>query len=140
MSFQPKLCCLLCLVILFSESYWHKSQDSTSCRCKSFDTFIPCCLLRHKEPESSLPCSMHWSDLHRLLIKALPEGTVRFSHKVSLLEQDDSGVHITADTPSGEMKFEGDIVIAADGVGSFARKQLVPGDSRRCETHCSAQQ
>ena len=81
-----------------------------------------------------LPCSMHWSDLHRLLIKALPEGTVKFSHKVSLLEQDDSGVNITAVTPSGEMKFHGDIVIAADGVGSFARKQLVPGDTRRCTT------
>ena len=81
---------------------------------------------------------MHWSDLHRLLIKALPNGSVKFSHKVSLLEQGDSGVNITAVTPSGEVKFQSDIVIAADGVGSFARKQLVPGDARRCETlsHC----
>ena len=74
---------------------------------------------------------MHWSDLHRLLIKALPEGTVNFSHKVSLLEQDESGVTVTAETPSGQVKSCGDIVIAADGVGSFARKQLVPGDARR---------
>ena len=76
---------------------------------------------------------MHWSDLHRLLIKALPEGTVKFSHRVSLLEQDDSGVSVTAVTPSGEMIFQGNIVIAADGVGSFVRKQLVPGDVRRWE-------
>lgn len=74
---------------------------------------------------------MHWSDLHRLLIKALPEGTVNFSHKVSLLEQDESGVTVTGETPSGQVKSCGDIVIAADGVGSFARKQLVPGDARR---------
>ncbi len=74
---------------------------------------------------------MHWSDLHRLLIKALPEGTVNFSHKVSLLEQSDTGVTVTAETPEGEKKYYGDIVVAADGVGSFARKQLVPGDERR---------
>ena len=82
---------------------------------------------------------MHWSDLHRLLIRALPEGTVNFSHKVSLLEQDDSGVTITAESPSGEAKFQGDIVIAADGVGSFARKQLVPGDARRYGSFASDQ-
>lgn len=76
-------------------------------------------------------CSMHWSDLHRLLIRALPEGAVDFSHKVALLQQSESGVTITAETPYGEKKYHGDIVIAADGVGSFARKQLVPGDERR---------
>lgn len=74
---------------------------------------------------------MHWSDLHQLLIKALPAGTVNFSHKVVLLEQSDTGVTVTAETPHGEKKHHGDIVIAADGVGSFARKQLVPGDQRR---------
>lgn len=74
---------------------------------------------------------MHWSDLHRLLIEALPEGAVHFSHEVSLLEQDESGVTVTADTPSGEMKFYGDIAIAADGVGSLVRRQLVSGDARR---------
>lgn len=75
--------------------------------------------------------SMHWRDLHRLLIKALPEGAVNFSHKVALLQQSESGVTVTAETPSGDKKYHGDIVIAADGVGSFARKQLVPGDERR---------
>ena len=74
---------------------------------------------------------MHWSDLHRLLIKALPSGTVKFSHKVALLEQSDAGVAVTAETPEGLQSYHGDIVIAADGVGSFARKQLVPGDTRR---------
>ena len=76
-------------------------------------------------------CSMLWSDLHRLLIEALPDGTVKFSHKVTLLEQGDKGVTITTETPQGNEVFHSDIVIAADGVGSFARKQLVPGDQRR---------
>ena len=74
---------------------------------------------------------MLWSDLHRLLIEALPKGTVNFNHKVTLLQQDDSGVTVTCETPGGEATFQSDIVIAADGVGSFARKQLVPGDKRR---------
>ena len=76
-------------------------------------------------------CSMLWSDLHRLLLEALPKGTVHFSHKVTLLEQEDKGVCVTAETPGGSVVFHSDIVIAADGVGSFARKQLVPGDQRR---------
>ena len=76
-------------------------------------------------------CSMLWSDLHRLLLAALPGDTVHFSHKVTLLEQDDEGVSITTETPEGSVVFHSDIVIAADGVGSFARKQLVPGDQRR---------
>lgn len=73
---------------------------------------------------------MHWSDLHRLLIEALPADTVRFSHKVTLLEQDKAGVTVSTDTPEGQKQFQADIVIAADGVGSFVRKQLVPGDQR----------
>lgn len=75
--------------------------------------------------------SMLWSDLHRLLIQALPEGTVKFSHKVTKLTQDESGVMVTSQTPEGEALFACDIVIAADGVGSFARKELIPGDKRR---------
>ena len=74
---------------------------------------------------------MLWSDLHRLLLEELPKGTVNFNHKVTLLEQDDSGVTVTCQTPNGDATFHSDIVIAADGVGSFARKQLVPGDKRR---------
>lgn len=65
------------------------------------------------------------------MIQALPEGTVNFNHKVTLLRQDDSGVTVTCQTPTGNVTFPGDIVIAADGVGSFARKELVPGDNRR---------
>lgn len=96
-------------------------------------------------------CSLHWSDLHRMLVDALPPGTVHFGHSVTDIEQPegDNIVSVTAsiaapraaggnggDHSAGEprvQEFKGDLVVAADGQMSQTRQRNVPqGDARRC--------
>ena len=97
--------------------------------------------------------SLHWSDLHRMLVDALPPGTVHFGHTVTDIEQPDGDntVSVTASiaapraaggnggdgNPSAGkprvQEFKGDLVVAADGQMSQTRQRNVPqGDSRRC--------
>jgi 3-(3-hydroxy-phenyl)propionate hydroxylase len=52
----------------------------------------------------------------------MPGVELLFSHSVTALSQDDDGVHVTAETPDGEKRFDADYVIAADGGRSSVRK------------------
>lgn len=80
---------------------------------------------------------MHWLDLVRILLEALPKGTVNFGHEVTQIYQDSAGVVVTARTSThgnsfrDELTFPADVVIAADGVNSFVRHAFAPEDSRR---------
>jgi salicylate hydroxylase len=64
-------------------------------------------------------------DLHRVLVDALPPGTLRLDTRVEQIEQDKDGV--TLQTAGGE-RIRADAVVAADGIRSHLRRQLVGSD------------
>lgn len=72
-----------------------------------------------------------------MLAEDLPEGTVRYSHKVVGFQQSDAGVTVTAEAEvdgggTRAVDFQDfDFLIAADGVTSTIRKLLIPKDERR---------
>lgn len=81
-------------------------------------------------------CSAHWSDLHRMLAEGLPEGMVRFSHKVVAFQQSDAGITVTAEargegSATTAVDFQADFLMAADGANSTIRKLLIPQSKRR---------
>ena len=85
-------------------------------------------------------CSLHWSDLHQMLLSALPQGIVRFSHTVTSREQlpGSQKVTVTAERRSNEegaepehLQLECDLLVAADGSMSSTRALLRPNESRR---------
>ena len=65
-------------------------------------------------------------DLHRVLADALPEGVLRLGVRVDGMEQDESGVTIV--TEHGE-RIRADAAVAADGIRSRIRQQLVGEDN-----------
>jgi len=68
----------------------------------------------------------HRADLHRVLIDALPEGTIRLGTQVTSVEQDgDGAVLVGADGT----RIRADAVVAADGIKSSLRQQLVGTDA-----------
>ncbi|KAJ7528061.1 hypothetical protein O6H91_16G081800 [Diphasiastrum complanatum] len=80
--------------------------------------------------------SAHWSDVHRILFEALPQGIVEFGQEVVGFEEIDEGRRIRAKVkPSSgdgnEIKdVVGDLFIAADGINSSTRQRLVSSDKR----------
>lgn len=65
--------------------------------------------------------------LARLLAAALerhPHADLRFSHRVTAFEQDESGVTVAVETPYAIEKLRADYLIAADGANSIVRKWL----------------
>jgi salicylate hydroxylase len=68
----------------------------------------------------------HRADLHRVLIEALPEGTIRLGTQVTSVEQDaGDAMLVTADGT----RIRADTVVAADGIRSSIRQQLVGVDA-----------
>src|SRR3954467_10201471 len=67
----------------------------------------------------------HRADLHRVLMDALPEGTIRLGTQVTSVEQDDEGAVLVA---ADGTRIRADAVIAADGIKSPIRQQLVGTD------------
>lgn len=65
-------------------------------------------------------------DLHRVLVDALPPGVFQLGHRVERVEQDDAGVTLT--TAAGN-RIRVDAAVAADGIRSHLRQQLVGGES-----------
>ncbi|KAK9811813.1 hypothetical protein WJX72_010600 [[Myrmecia] bisecta] len=85
--------------------------------------------------------STHWSDLHWMLRKGLPEGVMQLGHTCVAFEQIEERrrVRITAAVGhAGELRsYEGDLMVAADGAMSETRAKLVPGETRRYSGYCA---
>lgn len=64
-------------------------------------------------------------DLQRALFEALPPGVMRFGVHVLSVEQDDDGVTVALDDGSS---VRGEAAVAADGIRSSIRQQLVGSD------------
>ncbi len=64
-------------------------------------------------------------DLHDVLLEALPAGTVRFGARVEGVRQDDEGVDLAV---RGAAPVRADAVVAADGIRSPLRQELVGAD------------
>ncbi|HEX6762787.1 MAG TPA: FAD-dependent monooxygenase [Gaiellaceae bacterium] len=65
-------------------------------------------------------------DLHRILVDALPRGVLRLGQRVERVEQDVEGVDLW--TAAGE-RIRADAAVAADGIRSQLRQQLVGAES-----------
>ncbi|MEV0195911.1 FAD-dependent monooxygenase [Nonomuraea sp. NPDC050691] len=70
------------------------------------------------------PAIIDRADLHRALRAPLPADLVRPATPVERLEPDPTGVTVISD---GNAVARADAVIAADGIGSKLRQQLIPG-------------
>ncbi|CAK0787599.1 hypothetical protein CVIRNUC_010821 [Coccomyxa viridis] len=90
--------------------------------------------------------SLHWSDLHQMLLSGLPLGTVRFSHIVTSRKQlpGSQKVTVTAERHSSEegakpeqLQMDCDLLVAADGSMSATRALLRPNESRRYSGYCA---
>jgi salicylate hydroxylase len=68
----------------------------------------------------------HRADLHRVLIEALPEGTIRLGTQITGVEQDADGAVLVA---ADGIRICADAVIASDGIKSSIRQQLVGVDA-----------
>lgn len=81
----------------------------------------------HAEAHFGAPVlDFHRADLHRVLIDALPVETIRLGTQVTGVEQDaDGAALVTAD--GGRIR--ADVVVAADGIRSSIRQQLVGVDA-----------
>ncbi|KAK9808380.1 hypothetical protein WJX73_008898 [Symbiochloris irregularis] len=78
--------------------------------------------------------SMLWSDLHKMLLKSLPQDILHFGHEViGIDDQCESGgkVKVTAVSGGQRKEFVCSAVVAADGINSFARRQFVCEDKKR---------
>ena len=64
-------------------------------------------------------------DLHRVLVDALPRGVLRLGRPIELIDQDQYGVTLRA---AGGEHIRADAAIAADGIRSRIRQQLVGAD------------
>ncbi|MEV0651019.1 FAD-dependent monooxygenase [Phytomonospora sp. NPDC050363] len=67
--------------------------------------------------------AMHRADLHRVLTDALGDTPLRTGHTVTGVEPDGTA---TFDGPRGPVTVTADLIVAADGVHSTARRRLFP--------------
>ncbi|CAL8464618.1 g4153 [Coccomyxa elongata] len=91
--------------------------------------------------------SLHWSDLHKALLAALPHGIVNFGTTVTAVEQKGGSKRAVvwaekkgAATDSDGMhpiRMECDLVVAADGSMSDTRRRFRPDESRRYSGYCA---
>jgi 2-polyprenyl-6-methoxyphenol hydroxylase-like FAD-dependent oxidoreductase len=68
------------------------------------------------------------ADLQRELLQALPPGIVHLGHRLARFEQ--TATHITAFFENGEQA-TADALVAADGIRSRVRRQLLPASQPR---------
>ncbi|MDC0765772.1 FAD-dependent monooxygenase [Streptomyces sp. HD] len=81
---------------------------------------------REAEDEFGAPyLVVHRADLHQALAAAVPPESVRLNTTVTGIDQDDDRAHVM--TATGE-RLTADLVVAADGIRSAARRWLFGGD------------
>ncbi|GAA3812106.1 hypothetical protein GCM10022403_052360 [Streptomyces coacervatus] len=81
---------------------------------------------REVEDEFGAPyLQVHRADLQQALAAAVPPGSVRLNTVVAGIDQDEESAYVT--TASGE-RLSADLVVAADGIRSAARRQLFGAD------------
>ncbi|WP_432873513.1 FAD-dependent monooxygenase [Microbispora rosea] len=75
--------------------------------------------LQRARPGDPTPLlGFHRADLHRVLLEAIPSGWVRPGAEVTAIRQDDETVTVRC----GDDELSADLVIAADGIRSTARR------------------
>lgn len=74
-------------------------------------------------PSSLYPVTIHRADLHRILWEACTDAgvTLHLGHKVISVDLNKQSPFLICEAQSGEKRFSGDLVIAADGVNSSVR-------------------
>ena len=72
--------------------------------------------------------TIHRADLHRTFLDALQPNTLHFNKKCISINQSDTQVTVQFEDDTTETV---DLLIAADGIHSFIRKQLLPGSLPR---------
>jgi 2-polyprenyl-6-methoxyphenol hydroxylase-like FAD-dependent oxidoreductase len=71
---------------------------------------------------------VHRADLQRELLRALPPGVVHLGHRLARFEQ--TTTHVTVFFENGEQT-TAEALVAADGIRSRVRRQLLPGSQPR---------
>ncbi|GID62254.1 monooxygenase [Actinoplanes cyaneus] len=66
---------------------------------------------------------VHRAELHRILLDALPAGTVRTGARVTAVTEEGE---VTYESPAGPVRTRADLVVAADGIHSAIRRSLWP--------------
>ncbi|EPS60708.1 monooxygenase family protein, partial [Genlisea aurea] len=83
----------------------------------------------------------YWSDLHRLLHQALPEGTVRWGHMFLSFSDSDGADRVTVKAKAlhtGDVyEVVADLLVAADGCLSSIRRSLYPDLKLRYSGYCA---
>lgn len=105
------------------QTYDKEKKAIQTLRRDSFDDFIS-----HR--------SVHWTDLHSVIRRALPSDVVLWGHKFLSLRTSDGGlgsVRVEAKNLRTDetVEFEGDLLVAADGSMSAIRQHFLPGHKMR---------
>jgi 2-polyprenyl-6-methoxyphenol hydroxylase-like FAD-dependent oxidoreductase len=79
-------------------------------------------LQRARPGDPAALLAFHRADLHRVLLDAVPDGWIRTATEVTAIRQD--GTSATVDHSGGELS--ANLIVAADGIGSTARRLLMP--------------
>ncbi|MFP7477495.1 FAD-dependent oxidoreductase [Terribacillus saccharophilus] len=72
--------------------------------------------------------SLHRKDLHHILLSALPPDTVEWGKRFVRIDQNDNHARVSFNDGSQAV---GDLVVAADGIHSYIRTQLLQKDTYR---------
>ncbi|KAJ6804378.1 uncharacterized protein M6B38_182940 [Iris pallida] len=79
--------------------------------------------------------SVHWTDLHSVIRRALPSDVVLWGHRFLSLRTSDGGGSVRVETKNlrtdETVEFEGDLLVAADGSMSAIRQHFLPNHKMR---------
>lgn len=70
-----------------------------------------------------------WSRLYELLRQVFPASAYLQGVTVTQVSEHEGAVQVLAQGPSGDLRLQGDLLVASDGIRSLVRQQLFPGVS-----------
>jgi 2-polyprenyl-6-methoxyphenol hydroxylase-like FAD-dependent oxidoreductase len=70
---------------------------------------------------------LHRADLHRMLLAAMPEGSVQTGQRVEGVSDDNDGLGVLVASAAGTVAPAAGLIVAADGLRSVVRSVLFPG-------------